>query len=171
MIKLRTIGVSLAAAVAVALIGGFIVTQRGDSTMTYSSGAPIAYGLLQSNYGLLFTPASGEAASYKVSQQNAIHIGMSVLNSSISQSQVDATFGYLSTEPNGNTTLVPPSASAYQQGHGQVTKYPVWLVRVTGLSIQAHGPANSANKIQPNTSLYQFIDANNGQLFFGVAMP
>lgn len=64
-----------------------------------------------------------------------------------------------------------PSVEAGKIDNGRVSNYPVWLVRVTGLNLTSHGPQNAVNRLTPNTQLYEFVDANNGQILFGVGMP
>lgn len=161
---------------ALCLIGIGIVTFGHNSTVRAADTAvPYRYGVLEKMYGMHFIPAA-LPSSIGISKDKALNISDN--SSYLLGSPSDAIFGYLTTDTKGNAVMVPPRDAAYAEGHGYVTKYPVWLVRntVANVPILGPGPHNNSNvtrgTIKSQTeSMYEFIDATNGQVFFSVSVP
>lgn len=144
-----------------------IGTEITGSLATSTTSLP--YTQISQSYGLTLTPTSGIQG---ISQQQAIS---TVKNMFTNRPPTDVTLAYLDNSPslNGTSVFVSPTSRAYQTGHGIVHNLPVWVVRVKGLDIPPHIPnfpgKNFVSTIPHNNTLYEFVDATNGDVLFAIA--
>jgi hypothetical protein len=169
--------VSIFSVVVLCLIGIGIFTLKHNPTVhAADTSTPYHYGTLEKMYGLHFTSAT-LPASIGITKQQALDIGGK--SGLLLGSPTDMIFGYLTINPKGNAVMVPSRDAAYSKGHGYLTNYPVWLVRntVANVPILGPGPRNVTTSTPRGTiqstpeSMYEFIDANNGQVLFSVSVP
>lgn len=80
---------------------------------------------------------------------------------------LDSTFALVTTSSEGAPLVTDLDPVAYEQGHGVVTQYPVWIIRASNVvSPASWGPVQST---RPNfTVMYTFVDALTGKILWSI---
>jgi hypothetical protein len=163
-----------------AIIGVTVFTTTTYHSI-HASVKPLHLSQYTAKYGLDFIPSQSGAKDAAVPQSEAI----ADVQKLFSQPQeMDATYGYLSTRDEGPTVYAPSWTSASKKDHGKLSKYPVWIVRVSNQHIEAMGPKKDtssmteeqkkqyeqSSKTVPGNAWYAVVDANTGDVLFMNAM-